>query len=113
MQRRPRGGRSATDHEIDVFVDEAVARVAPGTRSAHDFVWRHRQEPYDLTVYQVGNSSHHDYLWPYLFRYPGLTVLHDAHLHHARAAALLRTLRADDYRAEFACEPSGRERRPR
>ncbi len=92
----------STDHQIDLFVDEAVARVAPGTRSAHDFVWRHRQEPYDLTVFQVGNSSHHDYLWPYLFRYPGLTVLHDAHLHHARAAALLRTLRADDYRAEFA-----------
>jgi glycosyltransferase involved in cell wall biosynthesis len=92
----------SADHEIDVFVDEAVARVAPGTRSAHDFVWRHQQQPYDLTVYQVGNSSHHDYQWPYLFRYPGLTVLHDAHLHHARAAALLRTFRAADYRAEFA-----------
>jgi glycosyltransferase involved in cell wall biosynthesis len=92
----------STDYQIDLYVDEAVARVAPGTRSAHDFVWRHRQQPYDLTVFQVGNSSHHDYLWPYLFRYPGLTVLHDAHLHHARAAALLRTLRADDYRAEFA-----------
>ena len=82
------------EHQIDVFVDEAVARVSPGTRSAHDFVWRHQQQPYDLTVYQVGNSSHHDYQWPYLFRYPGLTVLHDAHLHHARAAALLRTFRA-------------------
>jgi glycosyltransferase involved in cell wall biosynthesis len=92
----------SADHQIDVFVDEAVARVAPGTRSAHDFVWRHQQEPYDLTVFQLGNSSHHDYLWPYLFRYPGLTVLHDAHLHHARAAALLRTRRANDYRAEFA-----------
>ena len=44
----------------------------PGTRSAHEFVWRHRLSPYDLTVYQLGNSSHHDYLWPYLFRYPGL-----------------------------------------
>ncbi len=42
--------------------------------------------PYDLTVYQLGNSSHHDYQWPYLFRYPGLVVLHDTHLHHARAA---------------------------
>jgi glycosyltransferase involved in cell wall biosynthesis len=91
----------ATEHQIDVFVDETVARVAPGTRSAHEFVWRHRQQPYDLTVYQVGNSSHHDYQWPYLFRYPGLTVLHDAHLHHARAAALLRTFRAGDYRTEF------------
>jgi glycosyltransferase involved in cell wall biosynthesis len=90
------------DHRIDVYVDEPVVRLAPGTRSAHEFVWRHRMDPYDLTVYQLGNSSHHDFLWPYLFRYPGLTVLHDAHLHHARAAALLRTRRAADYRAEFA-----------
>jgi glycosyltransferase involved in cell wall biosynthesis len=90
------------EHYIDVFVDEPVARVAPHTRSAHDFVWLHQQQPYDLTVYQLGNSSHHDYLWPYLFRYPGLTVLHDGHLHHARAATLLGSRRADDYRAEFA-----------
>jgi glycosyltransferase involved in cell wall biosynthesis len=90
------------EHEIDVFVDEPVAGVAPGTRSAHDFVWKHLQAPYDLTVYQIGNSSHHDYSWPYLFRYPGLTVLHDACVHHARAACLLRLRRADDYRAEFA-----------
>jgi glycosyltransferase involved in cell wall biosynthesis len=89
-------------HEIDVFVDEPVARVAPGTRSAHEFVWRHHRRPYDLTVYQLGNSSHHDYQWPYLFRYPGLTVLHDVHLHHARAAALMRSRRAADYRVELA-----------
>ncbi|MEN3337234.1 MAG: hypothetical protein V7647_910 [Acidobacteriota bacterium] len=95
-------------HEIDVYVDEPVARMAAatpalslGARSAHEFVWRHRRDPYELTVYQLGNSSHHDFLWPYLFRYPGLTVLHDAHLHHARAATLLRTGRAADYRAEF------------
>ena len=91
-------------HQIDVYTDESdeLPARAPGTSSAHEFVSRHRLNPYDLTVYQVGNSSHHDYLWPYLFRYPGLTVLHDAHLHHARAAALLRTNRPDDYRAEFA-----------
>jgi glycosyltransferase involved in cell wall biosynthesis len=89
-------------HQIDVYGDEGPLDRAPGSASAHNFVWRHRLAPYDLTVYQVGNSSHHDYLWPYLFRYPGLTVLHDAHLHHARAAALLRSRRAADYRAEFA-----------
>lgn len=94
-------------HQIDVYTDESPAARAPGTSSAHAFVSRHRINPYDLTVYQVGNSSHHDYLWPYLFRYPGLTVLHDAHLHHARAAALLRTQRADDYRAEFAANHPG------
>jgi len=88
-------------HEIDVFVDEPVVAQAPQTRSAHDFVWLHRQRPYDLTVYQMGNSSHHDYEWPYLFRYPGLVVLHDVHLHHARAAALLRQGRPGAYRREF------------
>ncbi|MFL6279060.1 MAG: glycosyltransferase [Vicinamibacterales bacterium] len=98
-------------HAIDVYVhanhpresvpmSESLESVR--VYSAHDFVWRHRAEPYDLTVYQVGNSSHHDYLWPYLFRYPGLTVLHDFHLHHARAAALLRTRRPEAFRAEFA-----------
>jgi glycosyltransferase involved in cell wall biosynthesis len=89
-------------HHIDVYCDESPVASGPGAGSAHNFVWRHRLQPYDLTVFQVGNSSHHDYMWPYLFRYPGLTVLHDAHLHHARAAALLRTRRAADYRAEFA-----------
>jgi glycosyltransferase involved in cell wall biosynthesis len=100
-----------TRHAIDVYVHANHPRESVPTLealesvrvySAHDFVWRHRAEPYHLTVYQVGNSSHHDYLWPYLFRYPGLTVLHDVHVHHARAAALLRTRRPEAFRAEFA-----------
>src|SRR4029079_5364309 len=70
--------------------------------AAHDFPWRHRQAPYDLVVYQFGNSSHHDYAWPYALRYPGLVVLHDTRLHHARAALLLRETRVADYRAELA-----------
>lgn len=90
------------EHAIDVFVDQPVAGRAPGTRSAHDFLWLHRQQPYDLTIYQVGNSSYHDYLWPYMFRFPGLAVLHDVRLHHARAASLLRRGLADAYRQELA-----------
>jgi glycosyltransferase involved in cell wall biosynthesis len=108
------------DHEIDVYVDEPLAAAARAAaargdagggielRSAHDFLWRHRLRPYDLTVFQLGNSSAHDYAWPYLFRFPGLTVLHDARLHHARAAALLRERRANDYRREFAAAFPGR-----
>jgi glycosyltransferase involved in cell wall biosynthesis len=105
------------EHVIDVYTDTAFAE-APADKDclprrsfsgggAHDFIWQHRQRPYDLIIYQLGNSSHHDYIWPYLFRYPGLTVLHDAHLHHARAAALLRTKRARDYRVEFAASHPG------
>jgi glycosyltransferase involved in cell wall biosynthesis len=69
--------------------------------TAHDFPWRHRQRPYSLVVHQFGNSSHHDYQWPYACRFPGLAVLHDTRLHHARAALLLRERRRADYRAEF------------
>lgn len=70
--------------------------------AAHDFVWRHRHDPYDLTVYQLGNAPWHDYMWAYAANYPGLVILHDARLHHARARQLLKHERIDDYRRELA-----------
>jgi glycosyltransferase involved in cell wall biosynthesis len=78
---------------IDVFTDE----------TARDFVWMQRRRPYDLTVYQLGNAACHDYMWGYLFRYPGMVVLHDAQLHQARALWLTKRWRPrrDDYLAEF------------
>ena len=117
----------AAAHTIDVFVDEPVfasarAREAGGGRgpvlrgprygvadralgatilSAHDFVPLNTVRPYDLVVYQMGNAACHDYMWPYALRYPGLLVLHDTLLHHARAMALLGRGRVADYRAEF------------
>ena len=69
--------------------------------NAHDFVWSARRRPYDLIVYQLGNAPCHDYMWAYLVAYPGLVVLHDARLHHARARSLLHQRRFDDYRREF------------
>jgi glycosyltransferase involved in cell wall biosynthesis len=84
-------------HVIDVYGQAASADA----HSAHDFLWRHRRQPYDLAIYQFGNSSHHDYAWAYALQHPGLVVLHDTHLHHARAGFLLRERRAADYRREF------------
>jgi glycosyltransferase involved in cell wall biosynthesis len=89
-------------HQIDIYVDAPPTQEMAGVRSAHDFIWQHQQRPYDLVVYLFGNSSVHDYAWPYALRYPGLVVLHDTHLHHARAALLLREKRIADYRVEFA-----------
>jgi glycosyltransferase involved in cell wall biosynthesis len=70
--------------------------------NAHEFVWMHRRRPYDLTVFQLGNATCHDYMWAYLFRYPGVVVLHDAQLHQARALFLTRRWipRREDYVAE-------------
>lgn len=89
-------------HDVDVFVDRRPDTAGLGVFDAHDFVWRHRRQPYDLTVYQLGNATCHDYMWGYLFRYPGMIVLHDAQLHQARALSLTRRWmpRTDDYLAE-------------
>jgi glycosyltransferase involved in cell wall biosynthesis len=98
---------------IDVFVD---AKRVPAERasdegpavgtwrvlSAHDFVWRVGRGQYDLAVYQIGNSKVHDFTWPYLFEWPGLVVLHETRLHHARGHALLLRHQKDAYRREFA-----------
>ena len=80
--------------------DRFVIDVYPEA-AAHDFLWRARRRPYDLIVYQLGNAPCHDYMWAYLASHPGLVVLHDARLHHARARRLLAQRRVDDYRAEF------------
>jgi glycosyltransferase involved in cell wall biosynthesis len=85
---------------IDRFVDRE-ASAAAGVFDAHDFVWKQLRAPYDLVVYQLGNAPCHDYMWAYLARYPGLVILHDTRLHHARARHLLNQRRFDDYRREF------------
>jgi glycosyltransferase involved in cell wall biosynthesis len=92
-------GRSA--ELVDVLRERGYTIDPYPEERAHDFPWRRRRQPYDLAVYHFGNSSHHAYAWPYALQYPGLSVLHDTHLHHARAAFLLRERRGDDYRAEF------------
>lgn len=88
---------------VDVFAEPPGAG-APGALDAREFVWMQRRAPYDLTVYHMGNAACHAYMWGYVFRYPGLVVLHDAQVHQARAAALLQRWepRRDDYVAEFA-----------
>jgi glycosyltransferase involved in cell wall biosynthesis len=96
----------APAHEVDVFVQsraELAWSVPAGVHvhPAHDFPWRQHRTPYDLIVYQLGNAWCHEYVWPYMLQFPGLVVLHDGQLHHARAWSLLRRNRRDDYRAEL------------
>ena len=101
-----------------MFVDASLVRTRPASSeppisgdvrviTAHDFVWRQARGHYDLPVYQIGNSHLHRYIWPYLFQFPGLAVLHEGRLHHARAEALLSRGRDADYRAEFAWNHPG------
>ena len=55
----------AARHDIDVI----------DARAAHDFVWRHAREPYDLCVYELDNTPAHQFVWAYLVHYPGVTLL--------------------------------------
>ena len=93
----------ATHYSIDIFTESPTSSVPARAErfNAHDFVWKHQQHPYDLAVYQLGNATCHDYMWPYLFRFPGLVVLHDGQLHLARARLLLQQKRRSHYRTEL------------
>ena len=97
--------RLRREFDVDCYVDRGKVLLSPrgpqALLDAHDFVWKQQRAPYDLVVYQLGNAPCHDYMWAYLARYPGLVVLHDARLHHARARRLLNQRRFDDYRHEF------------
>jgi len=56
-------------------------------------------EPHVL-LYHVGNSPHHDFLYPALFRHPGVLVLHDLVLHHARLFSHLESPEVRAYRED-------------
>jgi glycosyltransferase involved in cell wall biosynthesis len=93
---------------VSAYTAEIVPRLRTRYRidlydaaRAHNFVSQHHRHPYDLVVYQFGNSSAHDHAWAYVTRYPGLVVLHDAQLHQSRALQLLREHRETAYRAEL------------
>ena len=69
---------------------------------AHDFVWRHARQPYDLCVYDLADTDAHAFVWPYLVHYPGLLRLRSPAAGHSRAPALIRTFRRRELAAEVA-----------
>jgi glycosyltransferase involved in cell wall biosynthesis len=86
----------APRHDIELFHAQETVDAArlPGSAAVHpasQLVARHRQHPYDLAIYQMGNGRAHDFLYDVLSRVPGLLVLHDLVLHHARAAQFLES----------------------
>jgi len=83
-------------HEIELFhgqdaVDRARLPAGMPVHPASELAQRQRERPFDLAVYQMGNGRAHDFLYGLVSRVPGLLVLHDLVLHHARAAQLLES----------------------
>ena len=98
-------GLLSPGHEIELFhaqetVDAARLPAGATVHPASELVARHRQRPYDLVVYQMGNGRAHDFLYDLLSRVPGLLVLHDLVLHHARAAQFLESEAVRAWREE-------------
>ena len=91
--------------------DETAAAIG-ALRSAHtirivtaaeadEFVWRNHHEPVSLCVFELDGEPDSAFIWPYLFRYPGLAIISGGSVHNARAAMLQQQARHDEYRAEF------------
>src|SRR3972149_6629647 len=74
--------------------------------SAPCYAWqevdkRQSIEPKALPLYQMGNSLHHDFIYPFAFRHPGVLVLHDLVLHHSRLAMYMKSPEVANYRADM------------
>ena len=77
--------------------DRSYRRVAPSDAPADA-----------VHLYQLGNSPHHDFMYPRLRRQPGIVVLHDLVLHHARLNHYLHTDEVQAYREDLG-NPSKRQ----
>lgn len=54
-----------------------------------------------VAMFHVGNSEHHDFIYPYLREHAGVVVLHDLVLHHARLNAYLQSPEVRGYHADM------------
>lgn len=94
----------AARHQIDVFFDQETvdsSRLPSSVRLQEARAFPHGQErPYDLAIYQLGNGPAHDFIYPHLLATPGLLVLHDLVLHHARARIYLDSPEARAYASD-------------
>lgn len=97
--------RPSPSYAIDVFHAQDVVdreRLPPecGLFPASELLARHAARPYDLALYQLGNSLEHAFIYDLLPRLPGLVVLHDLVLHHSRARHFLESPAARAYAAD-------------
>lgn len=70
---------------VEVFVDDDIAGspdLDEDVRVFHHAEFPLRATTFDAVVYQLGNSPFHHYMAPYIARYPGVAVLHDAYVGH-------------------------------
>lgn len=94
----------ASRFECDFFTDQPQVdegRLPAGSRwfPAAELAARHAAGAYAGLAYKLGNSPEHACVYDLLPRLPGLLVLHDLVLHHARARSFLESPAARAYAA--------------
>ncbi|MBN1355874.1 glycosyltransferase family 4 protein [bacterium] len=92
--------------DIDVYLDgygpeSDIFSGIVKARHRREFEWRHLVDPYDSILYHIGNNRCHHYIYPVMFRHPGVVVLHDVNLHRARAFGRFKENRLGDYLEEI------------
>lgn len=85
----------AARHPTTLVIDQIDAS------RAHDFVVEQALRPYDVTVFESDEGADSDFMWAYLFRYPGVFVPARPSLHDSRARTLTTLGRWNDYASEF------------
>lgn len=96
----------ALHFELDLYVENNLSSASPLSQqfrcfTRRDYELQKRKTPYDLTIYQIGNSHFHRYIYPVMVRHPGVVILHDANLHHSRAYAHLHERNLINYLDEL------------
>lgn len=76
--------------EVHPYVDDATPLDPPiawqfPVRPHREYPWRRELHGYDCGIYHLGNNPLHGYVYPHVFRHPGVVVLHDLVLHHLLA----------------------------
>lgn len=92
--------------EVEIFADD---HFQPDTQVSHRFIVhsfkaferRHAQDPFAVTIYQMGNSKFHWYMYPSLTRHPGIVVMHDLGWSHVMYDRLMAEGRPDQFRTEL------------
>jgi glycosyltransferase involved in cell wall biosynthesis len=68
--------------DVTVFTTDPAATIVPGLEVRPMAEYELRRDEFDLPLYQMGNSEHHEAIYELLLRYPGVVVLHEVFLHH-------------------------------
>lgn len=68
--------------DVTVFAAGTASPTAPGADIRPMGEYERRRDEFDLPLYQMGNSAHHEAIYELLLRFPGVVVLHDYFLHH-------------------------------